>query len=121
MQKIPELMQNGQVNEAEAVLDRALVMLGLSKAEQAGDTPNPFGGGLPPKLAPSQEQFPCPARTRPARQRRPGCWHRPAGAHVGDHQRLKSSEAAEGGVQPAAGHVAQARQYETLQDGRCRS
>ena len=38
MQKFPELMQNGQVQQAEALLDRVSKMLGLEKAG-GGTTP----------------------------------------------------------------------------------
>ncbi len=48
MQKFPELMQNGHMQEAEALLDRAMTMLGLeqtdegSKARRAGPLPKPL-------------------------------------------------------------------------------
>ncbi len=43
MQKFPELMQNGQVREAEAVLDRAIKMLGLEGAERSPRGEKPAG------------------------------------------------------------------------------
>ena len=39
MQKFPELMQNGQVQEAEAVLDRVIKMLGLPKEIETNKEP----------------------------------------------------------------------------------
>ena len=41
MQKFPELMENGQVNEAEALLDRVLTTLGLERAPGARDRNRP--------------------------------------------------------------------------------
>jgi len=41
MQKFPELMQNGQVEEAEALLDRVSAMLGLNRPERAPGKPQP--------------------------------------------------------------------------------
>ncbi len=39
MQKFPELMQKGQVDQAEALLDRVVAMLGGNKQQQAGRGP----------------------------------------------------------------------------------
>lgn len=49
MQKFPELMQNGQVNEAEALLDRVIAILGLEKGDDAEKQRNL--AGPPEKLA----------------------------------------------------------------------
>ncbi len=41
MQKLPKFMQKGQVKEAEALLDRALKLLGVKDADKATDKPQP--------------------------------------------------------------------------------
>jgi hypothetical protein len=49
MQKFPELMQNGQVRKAEALLDRVITMLGLNNTEKGVNEQRP--GQLPVLLA----------------------------------------------------------------------
>jgi hypothetical protein len=57
MQKFPELMQHGQVKEAEALLDRVSAMLGLNLPERAPGTPQPDGplGQLAAKIQQVQQ------------------------------------------------------------------
>jgi len=49
MQKFPKLMQNGQVNEAEALLDRAITMLGVDLTDGVSTERN--AAGPPSELA----------------------------------------------------------------------
>ncbi len=49
MQKFPELMQGGQVQEAEALLDRVLAALGKDRADAGANKPQPTAA--PSKLA----------------------------------------------------------------------
>ncbi len=57
MQKFPELMKNGQVREAEALLDRVLDMLGLKRDKDATNPPPP----APPDDAQSRSPRRSPA------------------------------------------------------------